>query len=447
MKIRLSDHFTYKKIIKITLAPILMLLFTSIYSIIDGFFISNFASASAFAGVNLIFPVIMIVGGVGFMLGAGGSALVSKLLGEKKKLEASQTFSMIIIFTIALGIIFSLIGFIFIEPITKGMASFTQDATDEMVKQAILYGRILMLGQALFMLQNVFQSFFVVDEKPGFGFIFTVAGGLSNIFFDFVFVGLMKMGVVGAAFATITGYFFGGLGPIIYFTKVKTGLIAFTKTKLNIRPLIQSCFNGSSEFVNNISTSVVSIVFNIQLLKYFGETGVNAYGIIMYLSFVFTSIFIGYSVGICPAISYHYGAKNKKELHNLLTKSCLLVVLTSVFMFLISFFGARLFSTIFAKGDENLLEVATIGMKIYSLAFLVIGSSIFISSFFTALNNGLISAIISFLRTLVFQIALVFTLPLIMGRDGIFWSILGSEIVSIVLAVSFLLGKKKRYGY
>ena len=447
MRIRLSDHFTYKKILLATINPILMMVFISVYSIVDGFFISNFSSPSAFAGVNLIFPIIMIVGGVGFMLGAGGSALVSKLLGEKKNEEANKTFTMIILFAVLLGVILSLIGFIFMEPIAKGMASFSKETSEEMIEYAILYGKVLVLGQTFFILQNTFQSFFVVNERAGLGFIFTLISGLTNMVLDFLFVGILKMGVLGAAFATIVGYIIGSVGPIIYFLRHKNGLINFSKTKLSFKPLLQSCFNGSSEFVNNISSSIVSIVFNIQLLKFFGEKGVNAYGIIMYLSFIFTAVFIGYSVGISPIISYHYGAKNHKELHNLLTKSSILVSIASLLMFLISFFGARMFSSLFANGDESLLALTTKGMQIYSIAFLLIGLSIFISSFFTALNNGLISALISFLRTLVFQISFVFILPIFLGGYGIFWAVLGCEISSIILAFLFLFIYKKKYNY
>ena len=447
MKVRLSDHFTFKKIFKLTLAPMLMLLFTSFYSIVDGIFIANYSSSSAFAGVNLIFPIIMIVGGIGFMIGTGGSALVGKLLGQKKEEEAKKTFTMIILFTLIIGVIFSFLGTILIEPITRGMASFSIDTTEDMIKEAIKYGSILMPAQVLFMFQSVYSSFFVVDEKPHLGFIFTLGAGLTNIVLDILFVGVFKLEIVGAAIATICGYMVASIGPTIYFFTHKNDYISFRKTKLEIKPLLQSCFNGSSEFVNNISTSIVSIVFNIQLLKFFGEAGVNAYGIIMYLSFVFTSIFLGYSGGISPAVSYHFGAENKEELSNILKKSLIIVSIFSLCMFGISFGLANVFATLFSNGDTNLITITTNGLRIYAIAFLFIGLSIFISSYFTALNNGLISALISFLRTLVFQIAFVFIFPLLLGKYGIFWAIFGSEVVSILLAAFFLLKFRKRYGY
>lgn len=451
MAIRISEHFTFKKLFKITIFPICMMIFTSLYSIIDGIFISNFTTPSAFAGVNLIFPFIMVLGGIGFMLGTGGSALVSKLLGEKKNIEAKKTFSMIIIYTIIIGLIFSVLGAIFIEPIANFMLFLSSAENNEeniaMLNYAIEYGRLLMLGQVAFMLQNVFQSFFMVNEKPTLGFIFTIAAGVTNIILDFLLVGLLNLGVTGAALATICGYLVGGTGPTIYFLTHKNDYITLVKTDLKLRPLLQSCFNGSSEFVNQISTSIVSIVFNIQLLKYYGQAGINAYGIIMYVSFVFLAIFIGYSIGVAPVVGYHFGAKNTDELKNVLKKSTIIIISLAVMMFILGESLAEPFAKIFAKGEEGLIHLSTIGMRIYSISFLFSGLCIFISSFFTALNNGIISAFISFLRTLVLQISLVFILPLFMGSVGIWWAIVLSELAAIIVALIFLMAKRKKYNY
>ena len=447
MKVRLSEHFTFKKIFLITIAPILMMVFTSLYCIVDGLFISNFASKDAFAGVNLIFPIIMIVGGIGFMLGAGGSALVSKLLGEKKEEYAKQVFTMIIIFTILIGATLSILGSIFIEPLANLLSLTSKDSTEEMVKEATKYGRILMLGQVLFMLQNVYQTFFAVDEKPVLGFAFTVGAGLTNMLFDWILIGILKMGVEGAAIATISGYIVGGLGPTLYFLTHKNDYISFRKTKLKISPLWQSCFNGSSEFVNNISSSVVSIVFNFQLLKYFGNNGVSSYGILMYISFAFIAIFLGYGAGIAPATSYHYGANNKEELNNILKKSLLVTFLIALVMCTLSFTLAEPLACLFANGDAELIKLTVTGMRIYALAYLCIGLCIYISTFFTALNNGLISAILSFTRTLILQVSLVLILPTIFGKDIIYWSIFFSEVGAITLAFIFLFSHRKKYGY
>lgn len=447
MKVRLSDHFTFKKIFKATLAPMLMMVFISLYSIVDGIFISNFASKEAFAGVNLIFPIIMIIGGIGFMLGTGGSAFVSKLLGEKKDEEAHKTFTMTILFALIIGVIISISGALLVKPIALAMASVSDDVSATTIKEAIKYGQLLMLGQVFFILQNLYQSFFIVDEKPVLGFLFTLGAGILNMVLDLLFIAVFKWGIVGAALATILGYIVGGLGPTIYFLVNKNDYIRFRKTNIKFKPILQICFNGSSEFVNNISSSIVSIIFNIQLLRYFGEAGVNAYGIMMYLGFVFCAIFIGYSGGVAPIESYNYGANNSKELKNVLTKSLIITSIFSLAMFSILLVFANPLASLFASDSPELMEITTVGLRIYSFAFLMIGSSIYISTFFTALNNGLVSALISFLRTLVFQIVFVFTFPLFMGSYGIFYSILGSEIVSVILAVSFLIGLRKKYNY
>ena len=451
MAVRISEHFTFKKIFKITIFPICMMIFTSLYSIIDGIFISNFTSSEAFAGVNLIFPFIMILGGIGFMLGTGGSALVSKLLGQKKNLQANETFSMMIIYTIIIGLIFSILGAIFIEHIANFMLSLSSAEVNEentlMVNYAIEYGRILMLGQVAFMLQNVFQSFFMVDEKPTLGFLFTISAGIANIILDALFVGLLSWGIIGAALATVIGYLVGGIGPLVYFLTHKNDYITLVKTSLKIKPLLQSCFNGSSEFINQISTSVVSIVFNIQLLKYYGQAGINAYGIIMYVSFVFISIFIGYAIGMAPVVGYHFGAENSIELKNVLRKSTIIILACSLIMFILGESLAEPFAMIFSKGEQELIELSTVGMRIYSISFITVGLCIYLSSFFTALNNGIISAIISFLRTLVLQIAFVFILPLFMGPIGIWWAIVLSEFGAIIAALIFLFLNRKKYKY
>lgn len=446
-KVHISDHFTYGKIFRITLFPMVMMIFSSLYSIVDGIFIANFASESSFAAVNLIWPFLFIIGGIGFMFGTGGTALVSKLLGEKREEDANSAFSLIIYTTIVVGIIFSIGGYFLVEPIVKAMASISKTATDEMVKEAIKYGRLLALGQVLFMLQNVFQSFFMVAEKSRLGFIFIIAGGVSNMICDALFIGLFKWGVIGAAFATMMGYVIAGIGPLFYFIFKKDGIIHLGKAKVSFRIIGRASYNGMSEFIANISMSIVSIVYNALLLKAYGEPGVAAYGIVMYVGFVFMAIFIGYSLGIAPAVGYNYGAKNTDELTNILKKSGVLIVVTSVVMAIFGVLAARPFSHIFSKGDEGLVLLSTKAMRIYSTVFLFCGFSIFASCFFTALNNGTVSAIISISRTLLFQIGFAFLLPPLLGNNGIWWAIAFGEMLSTAQAIIFLLAFKKKYGY
>ena len=447
MHVALSEHFTYKNIVKITISPILMMIFTSLYTIVDGYFLSNYAGLDAYAGVNVIFPVIMVVGGMGFMFGAGGTALSSKELGEGNKLMASKVFTMMIKTVLIVGTLISVLGFVLIRPIAVALGNITNGTTEAMVEEAITYGRILSLGQVLFMTQNLFQSYFMVDEKPRLGFIYTILAGVTNMVFDFILIGVFRLGVTGAAIATILGYAVGSIFPLIHFIGNEKGNIRLVKTKMMFRPILKSCTNGSSEFVSNISSSVVGMVFNIQLLRFYGQNGVSAYGTLMYVSFVFVSIYIGYSIGIAPVVGYNFGAKNKKELSNVLKRSLIMTTFFAIMMFLLGEFIGPLFAKLFLSSDEELLELSIHAFRLYSFHFVFCGFSLFISSFFTALNNGLISALLSFLRTLVFQVGFVLLLPLFMGKEGIWWSIIVCEVCSFLVAFGFLFAKRKKYGY
>lgn len=445
--VRISDHFTFKRIFKMTIAPILMMVFSSLYSVVDGFFVSNFAGKNAFTAVNLIFPVIMIVAGIGFMFGTGGSAFVSALLGKKEEEKAQKAFSMTIYFAFLFGLVLSMIVFFCIDPIVHGLASINESTSEETIQSAILYGRIMMAGECFYILQNAFQSFFSVAEKPALGFIFTLFAGLANMFFDFLFIGVLKLGISGAAAASLMGMAVGSIGPFLYFTINRNNLIHLGRPEANIKDLLQIMSNGSSEFISNISTSIVSMVFNIQLLRLLGENGVSAYGIIMYVSFIFMAIFLGYSIGMAPAVGYNYGANNKAELKNILRKGLLIIGITGGVMVGLSEAMAIPFSRIFSSGSEELQQVASTAMRIYSISYLFCGFSIYGSSFFTALNNGMISALISILRTLGFQLVSVIILPLAIGVNGIWLSMVVAEIGSFFMTIIFLLIKKKRYSY
>lgn len=446
-KVHISDSFTFKKIFKMTIAPILMMVVASIYSVVDGIFISNFAGKSSFAAVNLIMPVIMIVAGVGFMFGTGGSAFVSDLLGQGENEKAKKTFSMIIYSAAIIGIILSIIVFFFIEMIVKAFASINSNTSQEMINDAILYGKIMMAGATFYILQNTFQAFFAVAEKTTLGFIFTVCAGVTNMILDYIFIGVLNYGVAGAAIASILGMVVGSVGPFIYFIINKNNNISLGIPLFNIKDLLKVAGNGSSEFVSNVSTSIVSIVFNIQLLRYIGEDGVSAYGIIMYVSYIFIAIFLGYSIGMASVVGYNFGADNKKELRNVFHKSLFLISCLSLVMVILSESLATPFAKIFSSHSESLETLATTAMRIYSISFLFCGFSIYGSSFFTALNNGLISAIISMVRTLGFQLISVIILPLIFGVNGVWWAMVVAETMSFVMTIVFLIVKQKKYGY
>ena len=440
--IRLSDHFSYAKLLRFTLPSICMMVFTSIYGVVDGLFVSNFAGKTPFAAINLVMPFIMILGGMGFMIGTGGTALVSKLLGEGKKDEAHSTFSMMVLFTLLLGLVLSAVGFLTMRPV-----SYFLGATDAMIDDCVLYGRIVTGFTFAFMLQNVFQSFFIAAEKPRLGLIVTVAAGVTNMALDALFIAVFDWGVAGAAIATGLSQCVGGVLPLIYFLRPNDSLLRMRPTALRLRPILQACGNGSSELMSNISSSLVGMLYNFQLMRLIGADGVSAYGVLMYVQFIFVAIFIGYSIGCAPVVSFHFGAQNHDELKSLLRKSVLLMSSGGVLLTVAARLLAALLAHLFVGYDAVLFDLTTHAFRLFSWSFLLAGFNIFTSGFFTALNNGAISAAISFLRTLVFQTASVLILPLLLGVDGIWWAITVAEIFAFLISLLFLFLKRNKYHY
>ena len=442
MKIQLSDHFSYKRLLRFVLPSILMIICTSVYSIVDGFFISNFVGKTPFAAINLIYPVLMAVGTLGFMAGTGGSAIVSKTLGEGKPEKANQYFSLLVYATLAFSILISVVGFIFIRPI-----AIVLGADGVLLDDCVLYARILFCSMPAFILQYLFQSFFIAAEKPGLSLKLNIIAGLTNAVLDYLLIAVFPFGLAGAAAATAAGQLIGGIFPIIYFARKNGSPLRLTKAKFNSRVLASACANGSSEMVTNLSASVVSILYNFQLMSIAGENGVAAYGVIMYVNIIFMAIFLGYSIGSAPIVSYHYGAENHTELKSMFRKSLILLTVSGVILVVLSELVARPLVMIFTSYDPELLDMTASGFQLYALAFLPMGFNVWGSAFFTALNNGAVSACISFLRTLVFQIIVVLTLPILLGIDGIWLSIVAAELLSLAVTVSFLLVKRKRYQY
>ena len=440
--IRLSDHFSYAKLLRFTLPSICMMVFTSIYGVVDGLFVSNFAGKTPFAAINLVMPFIMILGGMGFMIGTGGTALVSKLLGEGKKDEAHRTFSMMVLFTLLLGLVLSAVGFLTMRPV-----SYFLGATDAMIDDCVLYGRIVTGFTFAFMLQNVFQSFFIAAEKPRLGLIVTVAAGVTNMALDALFIAVFDWGVAGAAIATGLSQCVGGVLPLIYFLRPNDSLLRLRPTALRLHPILQACGNGSSELMSNISSSLVGMLYNFQLMRLIGEDGVSAYGVLMYVQFIFVAIFIGYSIGCAPVVSFHFGAQNHGELKNLLRKSILLMSSGGVLLTVAARLLAALLAHLFVGYDAVLFDLTTHAFRLFSWSFLLAGFNIFASGFFTALNNGAVSAAISFLRTLVFQTTSVLILPLLLGVDGIWWAITVAEIFAFLISFLFLFLKRNKYHY
>ena len=444
MRIQLSDHFTYGKLIRFTMPSIAMMIFTSIYGVVDGFFVSNFAGKTAFSAVNLIMPFLMIVATVGFMFGTGGTAIVAKTLGEGDKEKANKYFSLFVYVSFALGVIFAIAGIILIRPIASLLG-----AEGELLENCVIYARIILCALPFYVWQLLFQSFFPAAEKPQLGLAVTVLAGVTNMIFDAVLVIFLPQAykLAGAAIATAMSQLIGGIIPLFYFFRKNSSVLRLGKTNFDGKAILKACANGSSEFMSNVSMSIVGMLYNTQLLEYDKENGVAAYGVMMYVSMIFAAAFIGYSIGVAPVVSYHYGARNDRESKGLLRRSLIMIGVFGAVMVAAAEASAVPLARIFGGYDAELMALTVSGFKVFALSFIFMGFAIFSSGFFTALNDGLTSAVISFLRTLVFQVAAVLLLPLIWRIDGVWISIVVAEVMAALISAVFLVAKRKKYHY
>lgn len=442
MNIQLSDHFTYRRLIRFVIPSVAMMILTSIYGVVDGLFVSNFVGKTPFAAVNLVIPFTMILGAFGFMLGTGGTALVAKTLGEGRQEEANRIFSMLIYFALGLGVLLTIFGIAVLKGIVIKMG-----ADDAMLRHCMIYGRIVLLGIPFYMLQNMFQNFLIAAEKPQLGLIVTIAAGVTNMVLDALFIAVLGWGVAGAAAATALGQCVGGLVPFVYFARKNSSKLSLVKTRLMGGALFHACTNGSSELVSNVSMSLVGMLYNLQLMKFAGENGVAAYGVIMYVNFIFIAIFLGYAYGSAPIVAFNYGARRTEELQNVLKKSLKLILGTGISLFLIATVFAGVLSGLFVGYDAQLYAMTVRGLRFYAVSFLLSGFNIFGSSFFTALNNGVVSAAISFLRTVVFEVAAILILPVFFGVDGIWCAITVAELASILITIGAFSALRRRYQY
>ena len=444
MRIQLSDHFTYRKLLTFTLPSILMMIFTSIYGVVDGLFVSNFAGDIPFKAVNLIMPFLMIVATVGFMFGSGGTAIVANTFGAGHKEKANRYFSLFVYVTFALGVVFAAAAFVFLRPISALLG-----AEGEILENCVLYGRIVLCALPFLVLQFLFQSFFVAAEKPRIGLFVIIAAGVTNMVLDAVLVTLLpqEYKLAGAAIATAASQFVGGFVPLIYFIRPNSSILRLGKTRFDGKAILKASINGSSEFMSNVSMSLVGMLYNIQLLQFAGDDGVAAYGVMMYVSMIFSAVFVGYSVGTAPVIGYHNGAENHAELRGILKKSMVILAISGLAMLAAAEWLAAPLSRIFVGYSRSLMDMTVHGFTIFAVSFPFMGYAIFASGFFTALNDGVTSAIISFLRTLVFQLGAVILLPMLWKLDGIWWSVVVAEVMAVVFSVIFLIAKRKRFHY
>lgn len=440
--IKLSDHFTYKKLLRFTVPSIVMMICTSMYGVIDGIFVSNYIGKMSLAAINFIMPVLYIFAMFGYMFGAGGSALVSKTLGEGDRKRANGLFSLFVYISIIFGVFMTVSGYFFMRPLVQWFG-----AEGELLEQSLIYGHIFLLALTAWILMYVFQLFFITAEKPKLGLMVTIASGVTNIVLDALFIVVFEWGIAGAAAASAIGQLVGGVFPIIYFARENSSILRLTKPVIDFKAILQGFANGSSELVSGMSASFGSILYNVQLLKYAGENGVAAYGVLMYISMIVTSIFNGYSSGIVPVIGYHYGARNHDELKSLLKKSVIVVGLFSTSIFTLSELLAYPIAKVYVGYDEELMRITTQGFFVYSFAFLFMGMAVFASSFFTALNNGTVSAMVAFLRTLVFETTAIILLPIVFGVDGIWGSIVLAELMAAVVGAGFIYRMRRRYCY
>ena len=442
-QIQLSDHFTYRRLLRFTLPSIGMMIFTSIYGTVDGFFVSNFVSKTAFASVNLIMPYIMILGGMGAMLGVGGSALVAKTLGEGDAPRAGRYFTMMIYLMLGTSVFCTVVGIAALRPV-----AYLFGATDAMIGDVMTYGTVCLIFNIALHAQYTLQSYLIVAGKPQFALVIVVAAGISNMVLDFLFMGVFRMGIAGAALATGLSQCVGGVIPFVWFLSRKnTSALRLVKTKFEIRPMLLACANGASEMLHSISGAITGILYNLQLMKYAGEDGVAAYGVVMYAAFIFLGVFAGYSQGSSPIMGYHYGAQNHREMQNILKKSMVMLGSSAVVLTTIAVLLARPISAIFVSYDAQLLDMTARAFAICAIPFLIMWLNMYASSVFTALNNGAVSAAISFVRSLMLPTLCIVIMPMIWELDGVWYSLVGSEILSVFVSLAFLIGQRKKYHY
>lgn len=443
MKIQLSDHFTYPKLLRFVAPSIVMMIFTSIYSVVDGLFVSRYVGKTSFAAINLIMPALMILQSVGLMIGTGGTAIVGKTLGEGDREKANSYFSMLVYVLFGVGLVFAIIGFFAMRPLAVMLK-----ADGNLLENCVLYGKIVMVAMPFEILLMSFSSFFVTAEKPDLGLGVSVFAGVTNMILDALFILGFKWGLSGAALATSLSQILGAAICLIYFARKNTSLLKLTThTRLYGKVLLKACTNGASEMVSNIASSIIGILYNYQLMRYAGEDGVSAYGVIMYISMIFAAIFFGYSMGSGPVVSFQFGAGNHKELKNMFRKSMVFNLIAGIVMVLFVIVMASPFSKLFVGYDEGLYHMTVHAFHIYAPTFLLMGFAVFGSGFFTALNDGKVSAIISFLKTFGFEVLSILILPQLFHLEGVWWAAVTAEVGAFLVSVSFLFFERKKYHY
>lgn len=437
----IAQKFNVFTLLKFAFPTMVMMVFMSLYTIVDGIFVSRLVGSNALSAVNIVYPVISLLIACGIMLSTGGSAIVARQMGEKREQEARENFSMLAVVSVLTGIVILVLGLMFLEPICRILGG-----TPVLLEDCKIYLGVLLGFGPLTMLQMLFQTFFVTAGKPGLGLGLTLTGGVVNMVLDYVFMGPMQMGVLGAALATGLGQAIMAVAGVVYFLKVK-GNLYFVKPVFRGNILLQSCGNGSSEMVSNLSTAVVTFLFNITMLKLAGEDGVAAITIVLYGQFLFTALYLGFSMGVAPVVSFNYGNQNHAQLKRIY-KICIGFILgSSVFILGIALLFSEPIVGIFTGEENHTYELAVEGFFQFSFNYLFAGINIFASALFTSLSNGKISAIISFCRTFVFITVSIVLLPRVMGITGVWLSVPLAELVTLFISITYLKGQKEVYHY
>lgn len=441
MSYTIAKKFNLLSLLKFTVPAIIMMLFMSLYTIVDGIFISRFIGTTALSGLNIVYPFISFIHAVAIMFAAGGSAIIAIKMGEGKNDEARSAFSLIVYTGIFLGICISILGNVFIHEIIRFLG-----ASPVLERYSYDYLKIIISFTPFFILQILFQTFFITAGKPELGLRMTIVSGITNAVLDYIFMKTFGMGMAGAALATVSGYFIIAMFGIVYFLKKRNNLY-FVKVKMKWEIIKDSCINGSSEMVTDISSGVVTFLFNIVMMKYMGEKGVAAITIILYSQFVFIAVYLGFSMGTAPIISYNYGNQNKAQLKRIFKICSKLIMSSSIGVFILSLIFARYIVGFFAPEGTEVYAIAKKGFSLFAIGYLFAGYNIFSSSLFTALSNGKISAIISFMRTLVFIVLGIFFLPMVFKVNGIWLAVPFAEILSILVSMYFIKRERNNYGY
>lgn len=418
------------------------MVFMSLYTMVDGVFVSRFAGTAALSAVNIVYPMVSVVVAVGVMLATGGSAIIAKRMGEGKPEQARQNFSYLILAGVLIAVGMAALALVFLKPLLHLLG-----ARGALFELCYAYALPLVFFIPSGILQMLFQTLLVTAGRPMLGLTVTVLGGVANIVLDYLFIVPLQMGIAGAAIATGIGFSIPAVFGLLYFALRRSGPLCFVRPKGGGKMLLRCCANGSSEMVTNMSTAVTTFLFNLLMMRYAGEDGVASITIVLYTQYLMTAVYMGYATGTAPVFSFHHGSRNGEQLRRLFRISMGFIALCSVATFALALVFAKQVVVIFTPAGSPVFEMALYGFRLFSGSFLFAGVGIFASAMFTAFSDGKVSAAISFLRTFAFIVLALLLLPLAMGLDGVWLAVPLAEVLGFGVSLFFLYRKKKRYCY